>query len=132
MTRRPSPRFGDILDTAFREAAAVVVLLTADDDAKLKKKFWSKSEKAFEKRLTGQARPNVLFEAGMAFGRQPGHTVLVQLGEVREFSDIVGRHVHHLSNMATSRKQLVTKLRNAGCNPDDSGEGWLTEGDFTL
>ena len=38
------------------------------------------SDPAYERRLTGQARPNVLFEAGMAYGKDPNSTVLAQLG----------------------------------------------------
>src|SRR6185369_8896119 len=52
-----------VRDAMFAKAAAVVVLLTADDEARLKKEFRKSSDAAFEKTLTGQARPNVLFEA---------------------------------------------------------------------
>ena len=38
-TKKGSPYLGEILDKAFRDAAAVVVLLTPDDSAKLKKQF---------------------------------------------------------------------------------------------
>jgi len=130
MTGEPSPYVGTVLDTAFREAAAVVVLLTPDDEARLKKKHQKQREPAYERRLTGQARPNVLFEAGMAFGRNPQNTVLVQLGNVRPFSDVAGRHIVHLSNDPTSRQELATKLANAGCNVDTSGADWLNAGDF--
>jgi predicted nucleotide-binding protein len=132
MTGEPSPYVGTILDTAFREAAAVVVLFTPDDEAKLRKKYWKTHERSYEKRLMGQARPNVLFEAGMAFGRNPNRTLLVQLGEMREFSDIGGRHVVHLSNAVESRRELSTKLKNAGCAVNEDGTDWLSEGDLTL
>lgn len=132
MTKEPSPYVGTILDTAFREAAAVVVLLTPDDEARLKKKYRKQGEATHETRLTSQARPNVLFEAGMAFGRNPQNTVLVQLGEVRPFSDVAGRHMVRLSNDATSRQELATKLANAGCNVDTSGTDWLNAGDFRI
>ena len=74
---------------------------------------------------------NVLFEAGMAFGRDSKSTVLVQVGEVRPFSDIGGRHVVHLTNEVQSRKELATKLTVAGCDVDTSGDHWLTAGDFS-
>ena len=130
LTRKPSPYVGEILDAAFREAVAVIVLLTPDDEAKLKDEFLKSHNPKFEKKLTGQARPNVLFEAGMAMGRNPDSVVLVQIGDMRPFSDIGGRHVVRLSNGAESRQELITKLANAGCNVDASGSDRLREGDF--
>jgi predicted nucleotide-binding protein len=123
---------GIVLDTAFREAAAVVVLLTPDDEAKLRDELIVPRHPPHEKRLTGQARPNVLFEAGMAFGREPNSTVLVQVGEVRPFSDVAGRHLTHLGDDPTSRQEFVTKLANAGCNVNITGADWLRVGDFRL
>ena len=130
LTRKPSPYVGEILDAIFREAVAVIVLLTPDDEAKLKDEFLKSHNPKFEKKLTGQARPNVLFEAGMAMGRNPDSVVLVQIGDMRPLSDIGGRHVVRLSNGAESRQELITKLANAGCNVDASGSDRLREGDF--
>ena len=130
LTRKPNPYVGEILDAAFREAAAVVVLLSPDDEAKLKAEFVKQNDASYEKQLTGQARANVLFEAGMAMGRNPDSTVLVQVGDIRPFSDIGGRHVVHLSNSAETRSEFATKLANAGCNVNISGTDWLSEGDF--
>jgi predicted nucleotide-binding protein len=132
LTRKGSPHVSEILDAAFRKAVAIVVLLTPDDDAKLNKRFWGKHEPDYEKKLTGQARPNVLFEAGMAFGKNADATVLVQVGEVRQFSDVAGRHVVRMSNDTKKRQELITKLANAGCNVDTSGTDWHTEGKFSL
>lgn len=131
-TKKGSPYVGDVLEAAFRDASAVIVLLTPDDQAQLKKEFRQSSDPYYERRLTGQARPNVLFEAGMAFGKNPNSTVLVKLGDVRPFSDIAGRHVVHLSNQTTSRQELAIKLANAGCNVDTSGTDWLSVGDFEI
>ena len=87
-----SPYIGNILDQAFDQAQAVVVLMTPDDEARLRESFRKPDEQEHEINLTPQARPNVLFEAGMAFGRFPERTVLVELGKLRPFSDIAGRH----------------------------------------
>lgn len=130
LVRKGSPYVGEILEAAFREAAAVVVLLTPDDEARLRSIFAKAGDPDFERKLTGQARPNVLFEAGMAFGKDPNSTVLVQIGEVRPFSDVGGRHVVHLSNQPTTRQEFVTKLANAGCNVDTTGADWLSVGNF--
>jgi predicted nucleotide-binding protein len=121
----------EIIDAAFKEAVAVVVLLTPDDQVKLDDQFHKASDPSYEKRVVGQARPNVLFEAGMAFGRDPNSTVLVQVGDVKPFSDVGGRHVTRLTNDVESRSELVTKLRNAGCFVDDGGTDWYSIGDFT-
>jgi predicted nucleotide-binding protein len=130
-TGKASPYVGEILDGAFRDAAAVVVLLTADDDARLKAKLRKKSDPPYERALSGQARPNVLFEAGMAFGKNPDSTVLVQVGNVKPFSDVGGRHVVHLTNAPSTRQELATKLANAGCNVNITGSDWLEEGDLS-
>jgi predicted nucleotide-binding protein len=129
-TKKGTPYTGEVLDAAFSQAVAVVVLLSPDDDARLKSKFRKRDDPPYEKKLTGQARANVLFEAGMAFGKNPNSTVLVQIGNLRPFSDVGGRHVVRLSDSATSRNELATKLANAGCNVDTSGADWLTIGKF--
>ncbi len=106
--------------------------MTPDDEARLRLPHRRAGEPAHETRLTGQARANVLFETGMAFGRNPNSTVIVQLGRVRPFSDVAGRHVVHLDDSAERRRELATKLANAGCDVDISGLDWLSEGDFSL
>jgi predicted nucleotide-binding protein len=130
LTKKGTPYVGEVLDAAFREAAAIVVLLTPDDEARLKPTFLISSDPVYERNLTGQARPNVLFEAGMAFGKDPNSTVLVQIGSVRPFSDVGGRHVLQLNDSSGSRIEFVTKLSNAGCTVDNSGVDWLTAGSF--
>jgi Predicted nucleotide-binding protein containing TIR-like domain len=92
-TGHGTPYVGDVLDTAFRSAQAVLVLLTPDDEVRLHPQLWSPREPSYEREFTLQSRPNVLFEAGMAMGRAPSRTVLIELGEVRPFSDVAGRHM---------------------------------------
>jgi predicted nucleotide-binding protein len=132
LTRKPSPYVGEVLEAAFAKAQAVVVLPTPDDEARLKREFQRPRDPAYEKVLTGQARPNVLFEAGMAFGTHPDQTVIVEIGELRPFSDTYGRHVVQLANDAASRQEFMIKLRNAGCQIDFTNTDWQTEGDFTF
>jgi predicted nucleotide-binding protein len=130
LSKKPAPYVGEILDAAFARARAIVVLVTPDDLAQLRPDLVLPSDKPYERVLTGQARPNVLFEAGMAFATHPDRTVIVQLGNVREFSDLAGRHVVHMSNEYSRRQELVTKLRNAGCDVDTTGTDWVGAGDF--
>jgi predicted nucleotide-binding protein len=130
MSKKAAPYVGEILEAAFAQARAIVVLITPDDLAQLRPDLLSSSDKPYERTLTGQARPNVLFEAGMAFATHPDRTVMVQLGQVREFSDVAGRHVVHMSNDPAKRQELVVKLKNAGCDVDTTGTDWLKSGDF--
>jgi predicted nucleotide-binding protein len=129
-TKKASPYVGEIIDNAFKSVQAVVVLLTGDDEVRLRSDLRKKHEPAYEKNLTPQPRPNVLFEAGLAFGHHPNNTVVVQIGRVRPFSDIAGRHVIHLDNSAEKRRDLAVRLSTAGCAVDTSGDDWLSEGDF--
>jgi predicted nucleotide-binding protein len=129
-TGKAAPYIGEVLDKAFLDAAAVVVLLTPDDQARLKSTLRKVKDPKYESTLTGQARANVLFEAGMAFGRHQESTVLVQVGDLRPFSDIGGRHVVNLDNTALTRRDLANRLQTAGCDVNLDGSDWLTEGDF--
>lgn len=132
-TRKGSPYPGEVLDKAFAKAAAVIVLLTPDDEAQLRKAHWRKGEESYEKRLMGQARPNVLFEAGMAFGTHPSQTVLVEIGRCRPFSDTLGRLVVRMNDSAPKRKELADRLAAAGCVVDTtSTNAWMEAGDFSV
>ena len=130
LTGKPSPYIGEILDTAFSRVHAVVVLLTPDDEAWLKYPFRVDNDPLHETQLTGQARPNVLFEAGMAMGRDENRTVLVELGTLRPFSDIAGRHVIRMNNSSQRRQDLAQRLEAAGCPVNLKGTAWHTAGDF--
>ena len=129
-TGKPSPYIGEILQAAFSRAHAVVVLLTPDDEARLKPQFRADADPPCETQLTGQARPNVLFEAGMAMGGQPDRVVLVELGNLRPFTDIAGLHIVRMDNSSQRRQELAQKLRTAGCPINLNGEYWHTAGDF--
>lgn len=128
--RSASPQVSDILEAAFEKAQAVVVMLTPDDEAKLKDQFVRPGDPTYERRLTGQARPNVLFEAGLAFGTHPHQTVLVEFGKLRPISDIVGRHAVRMDGSVVKRQELMIKLQNAGCKVDFVGSDWHTDGDL--
>jgi predicted nucleotide-binding protein len=130
LTGKPMPYVGEILEAAFAHAQAVVVLLTPDDEARLRPDLQSPSDLSYEKNLTGQARPNVLFEAGMAFISHPDRTILVQIGEVRPFSDVAGRHIVHLDNSTQKRQDLANRLLDAGCSVKLSGTDWHNAGDL--
>jgi predicted nucleotide-binding protein len=131
-TGKPTPYVGEILDAAFNRAQAVVVLMTPDDEARLRQSLQEPKDPPHEKSLTPQARPNVFFEAGMAIGRHEDRTVLVELGALRPFSDVGGRHVIRLNNSSQRRQELADRLRTAGCPVNLSGTDWHTAGDFSI
>jgi hypothetical protein len=130
LTGEASPYIGHVLDAAFGAAQAIVVLLTPDDVAYLRSEYASGDDDP-ETAPAAQARPNVLFEAGMAMGRDPKRTVLVELGQLRPFSDVVGRHAVRMNGSAERRKELAQRLGTAGCAVNLIGEDWLSAGDFT-
>ena len=131
-TKKAVPYNREILDKAFKDAVAVVVLLTPDDVARLKPKFRKSSDASYESTLTGQARPNVLFEAGMSFGSHPDSTVIVEVGDPRPFSDISGLNVVRLTDLPESRQELVNRLEAAGCKTVTSGTDWYGAGTFAI
>jgi predicted nucleotide-binding protein len=131
-TGSANPSVQQIVDALFGKADAVVVLLTPDDEARVRPQFQEPNDPPWEKKMTGQARPNVLFEAGMAMGLHPDRTVLAQIGHVRPFSDIGGSFITHMNNTVAKRKELAIKL-SAACAVDMDGEDWRTPakgGDF--
>jgi len=125
-----SPYIGNILDHAFDQAQAVVVLMTPDDEARLRESFRKPDDQEHEIHLTPQARPNVLFEAGMALGRFPERTILVELGKLRPFSDIAGRHTVKMDDSTQKRQDLALRLKKARCPVDLTGTDWHTVGNF--
>ncbi|MEZ5175496.1 MAG: nucleotide-binding protein [Acidimicrobiia bacterium] len=82
LTGTGSPYIGEVLDHAFSAAQAVVVLMTPDEIAYLQLDYASNRDDP-EHAPSAQARPNVLFEAGMAFTR----TVLDVYGHLYEGVD---------------------------------------------
>ncbi|MFI5181561.1 MAG: TIR domain-containing protein [Thermoanaerobaculia bacterium] len=129
-TGKGSPFVGEVLDTAFATAQAFVILLTGDDEARLRPEYRSPDEPPYETSLGPQARPNVLFEAGRAFGADADRTVIVQLGDVKPFSDIAGRHLIRMDNSVAKRQALADRLRTAGCAVNTTGTDWHTAGAF--
>ena len=129
-TGEGSPYIGQVLDAAFRRARAVVVLFTPDEEVRLLDRWQREGDTLQDTDLSRQARPNVLFEAGMAIGRNEKGTVLVELGELRPFSDIGGRHVLRLDDSREQRRELAQRLETAGCAVNLDGENWCSAGSF--
>jgi len=132
LTQKATPYIGEALDSAFKSAQAVIVLLSPDDEVRLLPELWDSNESEIEKTISFQARPNVLFEAGMAFGTHQDRTLLVEVGQVKAFSDVAGRHIVRLSNAPDKRNDIAERLRTAGCEISTIGNDWLSTGNFVL
>jgi predicted nucleotide-binding protein len=130
--RGANPFVGDVIDEVMDQAQAVLVLFSPDDLVHLKDQFVDrKTERHTEGTAQGQARPNVLFEAGLAMGRHQEKTVLVEIGSVKRFSDIGGRHMLRFNGSPASRHDLVGRLRMLRCDLDvDGRRDWLDVGEF--
>lgn len=130
-TGKPNPYTWEVVDTALREAGAIVALLTPDDEARLREDLWSENDSSLEREHLFQPRQNVLFEAGVAYGRSPDRTVLVRLGAHRPMSDLAGHHILTLDNSPHARQSVADALRAAKCPVDTSGSDWFRAGDFS-
>jgi predicted nucleotide-binding protein len=123
----------EIIRHGMAKAAGVVAMFTPDEYAVLRPEHDSKRGAGEESRRW-QARPNVIYEAGLAMGMAEQRTVLVKLGtEVRLFSDVGGIHTVNLDNGFESRNLLRDKLQAAGCTPDMMTDNHLhvgQSGDF--
>ncbi|MCK1279500.1 nucleotide-binding protein [Bradyrhizobium sp. 61] len=127
-----NPIVGDVINNAMKKAQGVMVLLSPDEEAKLKPGFVGARDKRNHLHtLEGQPRPNVIFEAGLALGAHSDKTILVQVGDIREISDIAGKHMVHFDGSPSSRKNLVRRLQTKlKFKVDTVGDVWLTVGNF--
>jgi hypothetical protein len=85
-----SPFIAEIVLAALKQADVLVALFTPDEQAAL---YDPKSSRLEIAESRWQARQNVIFEAGVAFGLHREKTILVTMGaDVRLFSDLSGVH----------------------------------------
>lgn len=104
------------------KAQAIVVIFTPDDEARLKSAFIENHDEAHETEPTGQARQNVILEAGMALGAAPERTLLVRLGQTRKISDIEGINWIDLGDSWENRERLRVALVNANVTIEPHGD----------
>lgn len=121
-TAKASPTTMEIISAGMAKAQAIVVIFTPDDEAKLKSKFVKVDDELHETQLTGQARQNVILEAGMALGAAPGRTILVRLGQTRKISDIEGINWIDLGDTWENRERLRVALVNANVTLEPHGD----------
>ncbi|WP_213741070.1 hypothetical protein [Bradyrhizobium sp. dw_411] len=67
----------------------------------------------------------------LALGAHSDKTILVQVGDIRDISDIAGKHMVHLSNSFASRKHLADRLESKlKFKVDLTGTTWQDVGNF--
>lgn len=125
-----TPYTGHLIEKLFENVQAVVVIFTPDDEARLHPELKKPNEAPHEIRFACQPRPNVLFEAGIAFGLYPDRTILVEVGELRPISDLVGRHTVRLGT-ENAIKSFVNRLEVARCKLNTKGTHWLNASRFS-
>jgi predicted nucleotide-binding protein len=126
--RGANPNITDIVKGALKDVQGVIVLFSPDEEARLKTKHRGPKD---SRKLEGQSRQNVTFEAGIAIGAHQEKTLLVEVGDVRKISDIDGMHILRLNNSAASRKELAQRLKDKlKFKVDTTGNSWLTVGNF--
>jgi predicted nucleotide-binding protein len=129
-TGSASPYTGDVVARAFNEGRAVVAILTPDDEARLHPTLHGEHEEDYEREFTGQPRPNVLFEAGMALIAQPDRTVLIEIGRLRPVSDLTGRNTVRLGASPAPLLAFKQRLSAAGCAVRDTNPSWMDTNRF--
>ncbi|HEU4562651.1 MAG TPA: TIR domain-containing protein [Longimicrobium sp.] len=126
-----SPFITEIIRNGIAHASATIALFTPDEQAAL---YLTEGTLADEEEQPSrwQARPNVIFEAGLALGVAGERTVLVTMGaDVRLFSNVGGKRIIELDNSvgkAILRQQLEELI-----GPATAAPGWETlsvSGDF--
>ncbi|HXK16378.1 MAG TPA: TIR domain-containing protein [Polyangiaceae bacterium] len=124
-----TPTIADIVTRGMELAQGVIALFTGDEWAELHPGLRNDRDKATES-ARWQARPNVIFEAGMAFGKARGRVIFVLLGNVDLFTDVAGIHFLRPSNDPRGDRDILRrKLLGMGCKVNDSS-AWMSAGDF--
>jgi hypothetical protein len=129
-TGRMMPSADEVIERALSLAQAIVVLMTGEDEAKLRDDFVNDSDPPHESQLTPQARLEVIFAAGLALGRAPQRTIIVEIGTLRPFSANCGAPVIRLDDSSQRRYEFFKRLEAAGCHIELKDKSWHTAGTF--
>jgi predicted nucleotide-binding protein len=129
-TGMAAPYLGDVVRKAPHLAQATLVLLSPDDIVELHPDLRQDNDHPYERALSGQARPNVLFELGLAFMAYPEQTIIVEVGLMRPIADLAGLNVIRFDGSAIAVRKVLDRLDLAGCPVNISGTNWLDPGRF--
>jgi predicted nucleotide-binding protein len=129
-TGSTAPYLGQVVARAPHLAQATLVLLTPDDIVELHPDLFHDNDLPQERARAGQARPNVLFELGLALMAYPERTIVVEVGQMRPVADLAGLNVIRFDGSDIAIRKVLSRLELAGCPVDDSGTDWLDPGRF--
>jgi predicted nucleotide-binding protein len=129
-TGTATPSLAQVVSKAPHLAQATLVLLSPDDIVQLHPDLGQASDHPHEGARMGQARPNVLFELGLAFMAYPERTVIVEVGRLRPVSDLAGLNVVRFDGSGIAVRKVLNRLALAGCPVDMSGTDWLDPSRF--
>ena len=129
-TGKATPSLAEVVMGAPHLAQATLVLLTPDDIVELHSDLLLDGDAQPERDRAAQARPNVLFEMGLALMAYPERTVIVEVGRMRPLSDLAGLNVIRFDGSPVAIKKVLHRLEVADCAVDYSGLDWLDPGRF--
>jgi hypothetical protein len=115
----------DIVRKGMEQAHGIIALFTPDEFATLHGSLQRESDDEID-RKRWQARPNVIFEAGIAYGIAPERTILTMMGpQVKLFSDVAAIPYVMLADNQDSRESFRDKLIGIGCDVDQRTAAWI-------
>lgn len=129
-TGKSAPSLSETVRTGLAITRAVVVLMTPEDVVHLHPELHEPHEAEAETADALQARPNVLLELGMALAAHPNGTLVLMFGDHRPVTDLGGINFIRVSDTPDCRRKIAGRLQQAGCLVDDSGQDWLSAGNF--
>jgi predicted nucleotide-binding protein len=125
-----SPYLSEAIKKSMNDAGAVIVIMAPEEEAQLIKELQTEPG---DDEVYKQPRPNVIFEAGLALGIKESKTIILQFGDIRIFSDILGKHIlkyRGKENSLDFKTTLLRKLQTAGCNCVVGNDYFHTDIDF--
>jgi predicted nucleotide-binding protein len=117
-----SPYLRDVIVQGIAMAQAAVVLMTPDDTVWLHGDLHAPDEDAHEKLPAMQARPNVIFELGMALATYAERTIVLIAGKHRPMADLGGLNYIELTDEDKCLDKIRRRLMTARCQV--SGADW--------
>jgi predicted nucleotide-binding protein len=124
-----SPYLRDVIVKGIAMAQAAVVLMTPDDTVSLHSDLHAPAEDVHETVPAMQARPNVIFELGMALATYADRTIVLMAGKHRPFADLAGLNYIELTDKDECLQKIRWRLETARCQV--SGTDWQARAWFS-